>query len=123
MKTKIAMVLVAVAAGCASSKAAQLRTQAAADFQCSEAQLESTAVWAYIERVRGCGKDNIYVWDGTAKNWVSPLDRASFELSCPKSAMLTRYLSSQNVGVEGCGKRAVYSLILMQWVLNSTSDR
>jgi hypothetical protein len=125
VKEKIAMVLLAAAAGCGTSKGALLEAHAAADFHCGEAQLSRSAVWPYVERVQGCGRDNVYLWDFAAKNWVSPLDRAAFEFSCPKEGMKTVYLSNQTVGVEGCGKKAVYSLALSppQWILNSNTER
>jgi hypothetical protein len=125
MKLLSLVMLLAAAAGCATR--GELRAQAAVDLKCDEAALSTKGVWPYVERVSGCGKENVYLWEHSAKKWVSPLDRAAFELSCSKEAMQTIYLSDRSIGVEGCGRKAVYQLVVgayqpPAWVLNSTQN-
>jgi hypothetical protein len=78
----------------------------------------------YYERAMGCGKQNWYFYDGSA--WISPLDRAAFEMSCPKEQMTAAALDKTTVGVTGCGKKGVYVLLAApgqtKWVLNSSED-
>jgi hypothetical protein len=56
------------------------------------------------------------------------LDRAAFELRCPKDEIQMRYLDDKTMGVVGCGHRLVYVQACRgayaaecQWVLNSDS--
>src|SRR5258706_11769224 len=92
MKSFSILILV-FAGGCATSKAAQLKTQAATDFQCGEEQLSTKGVVPWVERVSGCGKDNVYYWEHSGRKWVSPLDVAAFEMSCTKESMKTTPLT------------------------------
>jgi hypothetical protein len=56
------------------------------------------------------------------------LDRAAFEMQCPKEKLQLTGLrggldkeldGAEQVGVTGCGKRAVYVLTSNGWLLNS----
>jgi hypothetical protein len=57
-------------------------------------------------------------------------ERASFEMNCSKDKLTVVPLKKSyngavtEMGVEGCGKKGVYVLILQtgQWVLNSTTN-
>ena len=43
-----------------------------------------------------------------------------FDLDCEQSQLTTRYLGTNDVGVTGCGKKAVYVLVPgAGWVLNT----
>jgi hypothetical protein len=50
------------------------------------------------------------------------LDRAAFEFDCPKSQIEVVEVGSQQVGVTGCGKKAVYVRTIAGWV-NNTGDQ
>ena len=101
--------LVALAATACGAKGDQLRTQAASDFTCPADQIRVTSVASYVERVRGCGRDVVYVYDHESRKWASPLDRGAFDLGCSKAELRVAMLDAETAGVEGCGRRAVYS--------------
>ena len=58
-------------------------------------------------------------------------ERASFELGCPPEELTIRTLAATGidedrpyqVGVSGCGKRAVYLGSSLGWVLNSSNTK
>ena len=78
-----------------------------------------------FEKASGCGKPNWYAYIG--EEWVSPLDRAAFELSCPPEKLTPVEIDKTTIGVTGCGKKGVYVLVESvagaRWVLNSTEGR
>jgi hypothetical protein len=46
--------------------------------------------------------------------------RAQFDLNCPAEQMTYKVLGPEDLGVEGCGKRAAYKRVAgTGWVLNS----
>lgn len=58
------------------------------------------------------------------------LDRAAYELGCPRSKLQLHGLNTpldqlvelgSQIGVEGCGQRAVYVFTQTGWLLNSQS--
>ena len=55
----------------------------------------------------------------------SGLERASFDLDCPKEQLnvVTLGKHTMQVGVTGCGKRAVYVGTNRGWVLNSETSK
>lgn len=120
---------------CGPGKEAQLKSQASADLRCPVEQVSREELQAYVEKVVACGKTNIYLYDHSAKQWVSPLDRAAFEIGCPKEQLTATPLDTLTVGVAGCGKKVVYVLnqtlvpgawgigIQNSWVANVTSDQ
>jgi hypothetical protein len=120
MRNLFAMLLLV---GCAGA-GGKLRAKAAVDFKCDAETISTEGVqgWAYFEKAYGCGKQNWYVYDG--QEWVSPLDRAAFELSCPSEHMTAMAIDKTTIGVTGCNRRAVYVLVPSiggaKWVLNST---
>lgn len=75
------------------------------------------------------------IWRGDEEVIVN---RASFELECPKDKVTTRVLAAGNhllspsqavlrasqVGVDACGKRAVYLYLAQQgqWVMNTARE-
>jgi hypothetical protein len=88
-----------------------LQDKAAAELQCSKEQLTQTEIdHAYFQKVAGCSKENLYAYDPAQDKWVSPLERASFDLSCPRESLVAKHLGARDVGVEGCGKKSVYVL-------------
>jgi hypothetical protein len=101
-----------------------LRAKAAADIGCDAQALSIHGTgMTYVERVSGCGKENVYFYQRGEHQWTSPVDRATFEMSCPKSDLLTTPIDAKTVGVSGCGKKAVYNAVFDlsggKWVLNS----
>lgn len=105
----------------------KLRAKAANDFKCDPEKIETERVpnTVYYEHASGCGRQDWYIYEGTA--WVAPTDRAVFEMDCPKEQLTTMPIDRTTVGVSGCGKKAVYVLVLgvngsmygAKWVLNS----
>lgn len=114
-------------AGCGPSAATvRLRSKAAKDLRCSDANLETSTMpnSMYWERVNGCGKTNWYVYDG--RDWSSPADRAAYDMSCSVEKMSVDAIDKTTYGVTGCDKKAVYILLFSpagpQWVRNSSGQ-
>ena len=56
----------------------------------------------------GCGGGGILV-RGTLNHFqVTGADRAAFDLGCPKTQLQAVALAAGQVGITGCGKKAVY---------------
>lgn len=106
----------------ACSSLPSLKVQAPIDLRCDASKIEYRSVGNYVEKVTGCGQDNIYYYAHREKKWISPLDRAAFDFSCPKEQLRPRHLSGVNIGIEGCGKRAVYVLANGSWVMNTSTE-
>jgi hypothetical protein len=120
-------IIVLCLAACGPSKADRLRAKAASDLQCNtELSIQEQGV--YVEAVTGCGKEMIYAYDHGGKAWVSPLDRAAFDLGCKLEELVTKKLDAKSVGVVCGDNRAVYVLVqnlvtgAAQWVMNSTTE-
>jgi hypothetical protein len=122
MKNRHSLVLLLAACGCGPDLVPSLRAKAASDFACSEAQLANKGIDRYLDRVDGCGKENMYAYDHSAEQWVSPLDRAPYEMSCDRANLTSKILGTNTVGVEGCGKKAVYVLTHRGWVMNTSAE-
>jgi hypothetical protein len=116
--------LVLLLAACAGGAGGKLRAKAAVDFKCDLESISTEGVqgWSYYEKAYGCGKQNWYVYDG--QQWVSPLDRAAFEMACPPERLTAMLIDKTTIGVMGCDKRGVYVLVPSiagaKWVLDST---
>jgi hypothetical protein len=108
--------------GCAPDLVPALKAKAASDFACPDAQLANKGIDRYLDRVDGCNKENMYAYDHSAEQWVSPLDRAPFELSCDRASLSTKVLGTNTVGIEGCGKKATYVLTMRGWVMNTAAE-
>jgi hypothetical protein len=128
MKTSCLLWLAALSA-CATGqprpedeKSASLRSQAAQDFSCAPDQVtRQPTLHRWLERASGCGKSLLYQYDYFKKQWISPLERAAFDLSCPRASLETADLGGTSVGVSGCGKKGVYVLgPREQWILNGS---
>ena len=103
---------------CAGGKAAQLRMQGANDLHCPQESLVIKSMGIYIEKLSGCGQENVYYYSMEEERWISPLDRASFDLSCPKEQLHAQHIGGIQVGVLGCGRKAVYVASQSGWVIN-----
>lgn len=121
----LAVVVVWICSACGPSTG-NLEVQAAQDLQCSEDEIElrnTKGYSGYRKTAWGCGRSLFYLYDGSMKKWVSPLERAAFEMNCPKQQMTVFPLDSRTVGVHGCGQRGVYKAVQgAGWVLDSTSS-
>lgn len=99
-----------------------LEPVAAKALPCDEDQVEVEGI-GYAASAKGCGKEDIYLFDGNQGKWVSLLDRAAFEFSCERSQIKITTLDSMTFGVQGCDKRAVYKTDWMHgFVMNSASE-
>ncbi len=100
-----------------------LEPTAATGLPCEEEQIEIESI-GFSQRAKGCGKEDIYLYDGGQQKWISLRDRASFEFACDKDEVEVRVLDSMSFGVTGCGHRAVYKTDWMHgFVMNSGDDR
>lgn len=96
---------------------------AATGLPCAEDQIEVENI-GLSRQAKGCGKEDIYLFDGGQGKWVSLRDRASFEFSCEKSELKVQVLDSMSFGVTGCGHKAVYKTDWMHgFVMNSADER
>lgn len=111
-------VLSVAAAGCLPA----LEPVAAKALPCDEDKVEVEGI-GYAASAKGCGKEDIYLFDGNQGKWVSLADRAAFEFSCERSQIKITTLDSMTFGVQGCDKRAVYKTDWMHgFVMNSASE-
>jgi hypothetical protein len=110
-----------VLAGCATSAV----KDAQADFPCP--QLTETWIGDGLKKVSGCGMENVY--GNTNDKWVSPKERATFDMDCPRDKLEVHDLGSKTVGVTGCEKKATYVANMLcnqagcsfkAWVMNTT---
>ena len=121
----VSSVLIAGAASSCSSYNSTLpalKTKAASDFACGEAQVQNETLSQGLEKAKGCGKENLYAYYWDKEIWLSPLDRAEFDLDCKRGELSTQHLGAKDVGVSGCGKKAVYVLTPTGWVMNSVNN-
>lgn len=121
-KSYCCLAIFMLASGCGADLVPSLRAKAASDFGCPAAQLSNKGIDRHVDRVDGCGKENMYAYDHSAEQWVSPIDRAPFELSCDRGSLSTKVLGTNTVGVEGCGKKAIYVLSMKGWIMNTASQ-
>ncbi|MCC6521530.1 MAG: hypothetical protein IT373_02610 [Polyangiaceae bacterium] len=100
----------------------QLKVKAAADLTCNQLTLNQLANCMYA--ADGCGRKDVYLSPYCMGQWISPLDRAAFELSCPREQLSAQFISDLSVGVSGCDKKAVYIIGAQgNWIMNSVSDK
>jgi len=104
----VAMSAVA-AAGCGPSRLTQLRVQAASDYQCRA--VETRPVAAYVEYVSGCGRSDVYWFEGAQDRWVSIGERAAMELPCDRVGIQVGVLDTRTYIAQGCGQRVVYKAL------------
>ena len=102
-----------------------------ADFPCDGALAEETLV-SGVQKVSGCGIENVYGYDPARDEWSSVTERAMFDLNCPGQALAVHHLGGTAVSVTGCGRRAdyvantpcAYGVCTFQgWVPNAAAPR
>lgn len=98
------------------------QTQAAKDFGCSEDAISTQNLGDGVHKVEGCGKKDIYGYLVTSDRWVSLVERASFELSCPREKLTITPFAPRQMGVEGCSSKRVYVITAAGWVLDSGTN-
>lgn len=105
------------------SGTAELPARAANDLACPQQQVSLQRETGYFRRAVGCGKQNVYAYLISEDRWVSPIDRAEFEFSCPRKDLTVQVLTDDTtVGVSGCEKKAVYVFIQGKWLMNTGTD-
>ncbi len=115
-----------LALACAGAAAVSCRNTlpptAEKDMGCGPGRVATTQA-GFWGRAAGCGKDYVYWYDASQDKWVSALDRAAFDLSCPKAQLSMIMLTGQQAAVSGCGKKAVYlGHVERGWIMNSVSE-
>jgi hypothetical protein len=117
------MLLSALAAGCGPGKSQLLRAKAVTDLGCAEDKLATDNLIPYVENVSGCGKQDVYAWDGKLDRWISLRERAAFELGCDRNAIDITVLDTMTYGAAGCEQRVVYKFLWMEgFVANSAAS-
>jgi hypothetical protein len=101
------------------------------DFPCEGALAEATLA-SGVQKVSGCGIENVYGYDSALDQWTSVTERAMFDLNCPSRALTVHHLGGTAVSVVGCGMRADYVAdascvdgvcAFARWVPNTVSPR
>ena len=77
------------------------------DFPCGDALVEESLA-SGLQRVSGCGVENVYGYDLAAGQWRSVTEQVMFELNCPGTQLAVHYLGANKVAVDGCGIHAEY---------------
>jgi len=90
-----------------------LKQKASVDLVCPAEEIRTKEMHMWVERVSGCNRENVYIYDRSIGAWSSPIDRASFDLDCPRSSIVTNIVDGRSVGAAGCGRKAVYVLTPM----------
>lgn len=95
---------------------------AAQSFPCTEDEIEVEQL-GLSRHVKGCGKEDVFIYDGMREKWVSLRERAAFEFSCEKDEIKVQVLDSMSIGVTGCNRKAVYKTDWMHgFVMNSADE-
>lgn len=101
---------------------ASLHERAAADFGCAQDAIQTEHLSGVVDKAQGCGKSDVYGWHWEQNRWFSVLERASFELSCPRQDLSVTVLGPRQVGVSGCDAKRVYVFTDAGWLLDSGAD-
>ena len=123
MKTTMALLLMSLLAGaCGPGITDRARIAGAADLKCS--QVQTTIPAAFQTRVAGCGKSLVYFYQVDQQRFTTALERAAFELGCPRESLIPTAMDDGSVGITGCGKRGVYVVnpLTGVWLLNGAGD-
>ncbi len=108
--------------GCGPSTA-ELGPRAALDLECAPEKISIQGEHVWVQKAAGCDKENVYLYDPQENKWLSPLDRAAFDLSCPKKDLVGHTLmNNETIGISGCNRKAVYVLVRGTWLLNTAQD-
>lgn len=111
---------------------------ASTQLACEPANLNVTAIreksvqigggigHVYVAEVSGCGRKSVHLSNMATGSWVSPLERAAFDLSCKAGELTSELLDEHTAGVQGCGQKGTYVIVVAadgaKWVLDSTSQ-
>ena len=103
---------------------AELGPRAATDLSCAPEKISIQGDHVWVQKASGCGKETVYLYDPQEGKWLSPLDRAAFDLSCPKTELTAQTLmNNDTVGITGCGRKAVYVIARGNWILNTAESQ
>ncbi len=125
-----------LACSCGAGWEAQVRSSAAAELGCPAESIRVVDATVYAAQSMtsaysavGCGRQAVFVWDGDVDRYldIEPefLQRASFEMSCPANQLVVVWLDSWTTrGVDGCGRRIVYTFIpyTNQWTSSAGGE-
>jgi hypothetical protein len=78
------------------------------DFPCGGALAEETLA-SGVQKVSGCGIENVYGYDPARDDWQSVTERATYDMNCPARQLSVRHLGGSAVSVVGCGIRTDYT--------------
>ena len=77
------------------------------EFPC-EGPLAETTLASGVQKVSGCGIENVYGYEWARDQWTSATERAMYDLNCFGQALTVHHLGGTVVSVVGCGMRADY---------------
>lgn len=100
-------------------------------LHCPAPQITVTEISSSLGRASGCGGDEYFLYFGP-NTWTATEDlkqRAAFDIGCPVSELLLSSMGNgepPQIGVSGCGKRAVYVFARIgygaAWIMDSASS-
>jgi hypothetical protein len=77
------------------------------DFPCGGPLVEESLA-SGLQKVSGCGVENVYGYDLDRGQWRSVIESAMFDLNCPGAQLAVHHLGGNQVAVVGCGLQAEY---------------
>jgi hypothetical protein len=101
------------------------------EFRCG-GELAEVSLASGVEKLTGCGLENVYGYDPASGQWKSVTEQAMFDMNCPGHALTVHHRGGTAVSVTGCGMRADYvantpcsgGLCAFQsWVPNTAAPR
>ena len=112
----VALGLALTVAGCMPNP----DVKAAQTLACNQKSVTHEQVAGATWVVTGCGKTDVVNTDGN--KWSSLREQAAFQLSCGAGEFVITTIGNDSFGVIGCGKKALYLLVLGSFVLQSATE-
>ena len=101
------------------------------EFPC-QGPLAETTLASGVQKVSGCGIENVYGYDSARDDWTSPTERAMYDLHCFGQALTVHHQGGTAVSVVGCGMQVDYVAdtscvegvcAFARWVPNAAAPR
>jgi hypothetical protein len=101
-KVHLCIALAATSVDCTPSLLAKVQSETSCE------NLHQEHLGEYLEKVTGCGTEDVYGYDKASHSWRSLSERAAFDLRCTRDNLQVHHLGGREVGVIGCGRTATY---------------
>ena len=104
-----------VFAGCGPN----VRPRAAGTLACKEDEIRFDS---NVGVATGCGRTDALHYDFPTASWSSLRERAAFDMTCDRNALVVTVIDQDTFGVVGCGHKATYKHNRNGFVMDSSSD-